>query len=72
VSKLPAHMATTLILFACLTAAALLAFWVGRVFFFLLKIAIVVALIYFVMTRAEVVKWKDSWRGKISPPAEML
>lgn len=65
-------MATSLIFFACLTAAALLAFLVGRVFFFLLKVLIVGALIYFVMTRVEVMKWKDSLREKISPSGQML
>ena len=65
-------MAITFIFLACITTAALLAFWVGRIFFLLLKILIIAALVYFVFTRVEVLQWKDRMLEKVSPPAQLL
>ncbi len=66
-------MTLTLVFLASITTAALLAFWIGRTFFFLLKLLILAALIYFVATRVDFQSWKEKLTGpKALTPAQLL
>ena len=45
-------------LILCMTAAAVLALLLGRLLSLLLKIAIVIGLVYFALTRTDFSKWE--------------
>jgi len=65
-------MTTTLIFIACMTAAAVAALLIGRLFMLAVKVLILAALVYFVATRVDFTELKEKVRTKISPNTELL
>jgi len=65
-------MTTTLIFIACMTAAAIAALLIGRLFMLAVKVLIIAALIYFVATRVDFTDLKEKVRTKLTPQTELL